>query len=84
MQFKKGTKKGHMDFKKRITSDLDVCHGQAVFKGTRVLVSVVLDSLADGESIEDILTNFPQLTEEDIRAALRYASHLCKEETYAF
>lgn len=72
-----------MDFRDRIVSNPEVCHGKAVFKGTRILVSVVLDSLSEGEEYEDILKNFPKLTVEDIKAALQYASHLCHEETHA-
>ena len=56
-----------------------VCHGKACIKGTRVMVSVVLDNLADGESEASILKSYPSLKHEDIQAAIAYAAELTKE-----
>lgn len=64
----------------RIAVDPHVCHGQAHIAGTRIPVSVILDSLAAGVSTEEILRSYPSLTEEDIRAAIAYAALLAKEE----
>lgn len=64
----------------RISIDPNVCHGKACIKGTRVLVSVILDNLAEGMNEEEILKEYPSLTQEDIRAALEYAALLAKEE----
>lgn len=68
-----------MDWRDRISVDPNVCHGKACIKGTRVMVSVVLDNLADGEPTESILAGYPTLTREDIEAALRYASEMVRE-----
>jgi len=67
-----------MDWKERIAVDPQVCHGKACFKGTRVMVSVVLDNLAAGETPEAIATAY-RLSPEDIQAALLYAADLTKE-----
>ena len=48
-------------------------------RGTRIPVRIVLSHLAAGDSIEQILTNFPNLSELDIRACLEYASYLATE-----
>lgn len=64
----------------RIVVDPTICHGRATIKGTRIMVSVVLDCLAEGMSIKDIITDYPSLTKEDILAVLEYAAGLAKEE----
>ena len=63
-----------------ITVDPNVCHGRPVFRGTRVLVSDVLEMLASGMSIEDVLGEYPQLTREMILEALGLAAELLKRE----
>lgn len=68
-----------MKWQERITVDPNICHGQACIKGTRIMVSVVLDNLAAGESLERILRNYPTLTRDDIQAALQYAAQLARE-----
>ena len=62
-----------------ITVDAKVCHGNACIKGTRIMVSVVLDNLAAGLSIEDILRSYPSLKRESILAAIAYAADLARE-----
>lgn len=69
-----------MDWRERIDVDPEICHGKARVAGTRIPVSVVLDNLADGVSSDDILDNYPSLSEEDIRAAVAYAAELSREE----
>ncbi len=64
----------------RIVSDPNICGGEPCVKGTRVPVHIILSHLAAGESYEVILTNFPRLTVEDIRACLEYASFLATEK----
>lgn len=64
----------------RISIDPNICHGKACIKGTRVLVSVILDNLAEGMSEEEILKEYPSLIHDDIRAVLEYAALLAKEE----
>ncbi|WP_324735061.1 DUF433 domain-containing protein [Thermococcus sp. SY098] len=56
--------------------------GKAVIKGTRIPVYFILELLANGWSIEEILENYPQLKKEDIYEAIRYASMILKEEEY--
>lgn len=63
----------------RISVDPMVCHGKACIKGTRVLVTAILDNLVAGVSEEDILKSYPTLTRDDIRAALAYGAELAKE-----
>lgn len=62
----------------RIVSTPDVCHGKPCFHGTRVLVSVVFDSLADGDDEATILASYPTLSPGDVRAALLYAADLAR------
>jgi len=63
----------------RIAVDPDVCHGQPCVKGTRIMVWLVLDYLANGDSVEDILAAYPALTRDDIRACLAYAAETARE-----
>ena len=63
----------------RINVNSNICHGEATIRGTRIPVSVILDNLADGHSIEEITASYPSLSEEDVRAAISYATHLCDE-----
>ena len=68
-----------MNWQERITADPAVCHGKACIKGTRVMVSVVLDNVAAGISTEQILEDYPSLAPEDIQAAISYAAELARE-----
>jgi len=68
-----------MDWTDYITVDPQVCHGKACVKGTRIMVSVVLDNLADGQTVEQIVANYPALTAEAVRAAIAYAAELSHE-----
>jgi uncharacterized protein (DUF433 family) len=68
----------------RITVKADVCHGKACVRGTRVMVSIILDNLAAGISEENILRNYPTLEAEDIHAALGYAAELTRDRIIAF
>lgn len=54
----------------RITVDPLICHGKACIRGTRVMVSVILDNLADGVTRDEILQSYPSLVESDIDAAI--------------
>ena len=66
-----------------IVVDPAVCHGQACIKGTRIMVSVILDNLAAGLSPEEILRSYPSLTHEAIQAAIAYAAELARERIVA-
>jgi uncharacterized protein (DUF433 family) len=68
-----------MNWREHIVVDPDICHGQACIKGTRILVSVVLDNLASGATAEELIQSYPGLTPEAIRGALAYAAELSRE-----
>ena len=68
-----------MDWRRYITVDPAVTHGQAAFAGTRIPVSVVLDNLAAGIQADEILKSYPSLNAEAIQAAIAYAAELSKE-----
>ncbi len=72
-----------MNWRERITVDPFVCHGKACIKGTRIMVSVILDNLAEGVSEEEILKSYPSLIPGDIRAAIAYAAELSRERLVA-
>ena len=57
----------------RIELNPKVCNGKPVIKGTRIPVSVLLEQIAEGESWADLLSGYPELEKEDIKAALLYA-----------
>ena len=62
-----------------ITADPEVCHGKPCIKGTRIMVSVVLDNLAAGVPLDELLESYPSLTREAARAAIAYAADLARE-----
>jgi uncharacterized protein (DUF433 family) len=68
-----------MDWRKYISVDPGVCHGKACIKGTRIMVSVILDNLAAGIAYEEILKSYPSLGRDDIIAAVAYAAELARE-----
>jgi uncharacterized protein (DUF433 family) len=68
-----------MNWKERISVDPNICHGKVCIKGTRIMVSVILDNLAAGEAVESILRSYPTLKAEDIQAALWYAADLARD-----
>jgi len=63
----------------RISINPNVCFGKPCIKGTRIWVSLILDFLANGMSIKEILEEYPHLTEEDIRAAIAYGAEMSRE-----
>ena len=69
------------DWHQFLAADSNVCHGQLCAKGTRVLVTNILDSLAEGASRDQILKSYPSLRSEHIDAALAYAAELAREES---
>jgi len=54
----------------------DICNGRPVITGTRITVQTILEFLGAGDSIEDVLAEYPSLSAEDIYACLQYASKL--------
>lgn len=69
-----------LDWQERITVDPEICHGKPCIKGTRIIVSVILDYLKAGETPDAILRQYPGLSRADIRAALAYAAWLAHQE----
>lgn len=67
-------------WRERISIDAAVCHGKPCVKGTRIMVSTVLDYLTAGESVEEILRQYPGLAAEDVRAAIGYGAWLAHQE----
>ena len=63
-----------------ISIDPAVCHGQPCIAGTRVMVSVVLDALAGGLTVDQVLVEYPTLTAEGVHAAIRYGAELARRE----
>ena len=64
----------------RISINPGICHGQACVRGTRVPVHQVVRMLASGDSVEEILRDYPQLSRDDIAACLNYAAELAEEQ----
>lgn len=62
--------------KNRISISPDICNGRPVVTGTRITVQTILEFLGAGDSIEDVLEEYPRLTAEDIYACIQYASKL--------
>ncbi len=71
-----------MNWKDRIEVNPAVLVGKPIIKGTRISVELILDRMADGWSMEDVLTSYPHISREDVLAALSFASELFKEETF--
>ena len=65
---------------KRISINPKVCHGQACIKGTRIPVHQIIRMLANGDTIEELLKEYPSLSRDDILACLDYAASLAEEE----
>jgi len=65
---------GQEDWRDQIVVDPAIHHGEPCIRGTRVPVSVIVASIADGDPLPEILAAYPSLTEEDVRAALRFAA----------
>ena len=72
-----------MDWRDYITVDPAVCHGKACAKGTRIMVSVILDNLAAGLTPDEVVKSYPSLNREAVRAAIAYAAELSRERVVA-
>jgi uncharacterized protein (DUF433 family) len=71
-----------MNWKDHIEVNPAVLVGKPIIKGTRISVELILDRMADGWTMEDVLTSYPHISREDVLAALSFASELFKEETF--
>jgi uncharacterized protein (DUF433 family) len=63
-----------------VVVDPDIHHGDPCIKGTRIPVSIIVGSIADGMSVEEVTTSYPQLSGDDVRAALAYAAEVIQGE----
>lgn len=72
-----------MDWRKYVSVNPQIMHGMACISGTRIPVSVILDNLASGMSVDEILVEYPSLTREAVAGALAYAAELARDQTTA-
>jgi len=72
-----------MDWHDRIEVNPDVLVGKPVIKGTRISVELIIEWMANGWSVDDMLAAYPHLAREDVLAALAFAAELLREEGYA-
>ena len=63
----------------RISIDPNICFGKPCIKGTRIWVSLILDFLADGMTINELRAEYPQLASEDVCAAIAYGAEMARE-----
>jgi len=70
-----------MNWREYITVDPSICHGKACIQGTRVMASIVLDNLAAGVDIDELLKSYPSLSRESILATMAYAADLARDRT---
>ena len=68
------------NWQERISTHPAICHGKPCITGTRIMVSVILDNLAEGLTPDEIVADYPPLTLTDIRVAIAYAAALAREE----
>ncbi len=71
------------EWRSRVSLDRAICHGRPCIAGTRVLVTVVLDNLAEGMTPDEIVAEYPALTIDDVRAAISYGAYLARETEVA-
>ena len=80
MAKKRANSKAITDWRDRVSVDPQVCHGKPCIRGTRIMVSIILDYLQAGEPSAEILRQYPTLKPEDVHAAIGYAAWLAHEE----
>ena len=68
-----------MKWQEYISVDPNVCHGQTCISGTRVMVTVILNNLADGLSVDEITESYPPVSADAVKATLHYAAELARE-----
>ncbi|HRI69945.1 MAG TPA: DUF433 domain-containing protein [Polyangium sp.] len=69
-----------MDYRQRIVREPGVCGGEPVLRGTRVTLRTVLASLSDGDGIDEIVRDYPTLTQDDVRAVIAFAADSVRED----
>ena len=70
------------DLLRRVTVDPAVCAGKPCIRGTRIYIAIILDALAEGLTLEEILDHYPSLGTDDVRAAVAYAAELARENVW--
>ncbi len=68
------------NWKNHIEANPEIMYGKPVVKGTRIPVDLILEKLSFGQSIQEIISDYPDITEEDIRACLAYATSVLRNE----
>jgi uncharacterized protein (DUF433 family) len=68
----------------RLQIDPNICHGKPVIRDTRILVSTILGALGAGDSVQDVLEDYPSITRADVEAALEFASRLSDYQASAY
>ena len=68
----------------KIEINPSICHGKPVVKGTRVMIATVLSALASGDSVEDVLEDYPAITKKDIQAIFEFASNMAAFESHPY
>jgi uncharacterized protein (DUF433 family) len=69
-----------MNYEEHIVRNPQVCGGEPVIKGTRVTIRTILASLAEGASVQEILSDFPTIKQEDVRAVIAFAAASAEED----
>lgn len=69
-----------VDWREYVTIDPELHHGDACIKGTRIPVTTIIGSLADGMTADEVIETYPQLTETQIQAALAYAADIMRQD----
>lgn len=69
-----------MIYEERIETDPEICHGKPRIKGTRIMISILLEWLEAGKTFEEIMNAYPELSKEDISATVRYVRKLIDED----
>ena len=72
----------HQDLLHRVTVNPNICTGKPCIAGTRIYIAIILDGLAEGLTPEEVIDHYPQLTFDDIHAALAYAAELARENVW--
>lgn len=71
-----------IDWHEFISVDPDIHHGEPCIKGTRIPVSMIVGSVADGMSFDEIIDSYPQLKKDSVKAALAYAADIVRQEVF--
>lgn len=70
-----------MNWREHVSVDPNVCHGKPCIVGTRVMVSVILDNLANGMGVDEVAAAYPTVSPEAVLATLAYAAELARERS---